>query len=133
MEKEGRGRERRNKAGWGRDGVGGDGEERGVLHQASLSTKAGEMLLFVEVSGVAGSVRGFGGLLLLAFDTRPPTPAPKISATPNFSLCLGSLVVRVCLLLIPPSTSLIWFSMEPTQSDGHSTGHWRHLQGGAPE
>ena len=109
-----------------------DGEERGVLHQASLSTKAGEMLLFVEVSGVAGSVRGFGGLLLLAFDTRPPTPAPKISATPNFSLCLGSLVVRVCLLLIPPSTSLIWFSMEPTQSDGHSTGHWRHLQGGAP-
>ena len=123
MEKEGLGRERRNKAGCGKEdgvGVGGDGEERGVLHHASLSTST-------LVSGVEGSVGGFWGLLLLVCDTRPPTPAPKISATPNFSLCLGSLVVRVvCLLSLSPSpSSLIWFSMELNQSDRDSGRHWR--------
>ena len=121
MEKAGRGRERRNKAGCGKeeDGVwiGGEGEERGALHQVSLS---------MLVSGAGGSVGGFWGLLLLVRDTRPPTPAPKISATPNFSLCLGNLVVRmVCLFSLSPS-SPIWFSMtEVNQSDRHSGRHWR--------
>ena len=78
------------------------------------------------VSGADGSVAGFCGLLLLVRDTRPPTPAPKISATPNFSLCLGNLVVRVvCLFSLSPS-SPTWFSMtEVNQSDRHSGSHWR--------
>ena len=108
--------------------MGGDGEDWGVFkHQDSLSTST------LVSSGVEGSVGRFWGLLLLLVcDSRPPTPAPKISATPNLSLCLGSLVVVVCLFnLSPSSTSLIWFSimMEVDQSDRDSGRHWRQQVG----